>query len=124
MDTLPSKNKKALLAVLHSAGWVLFIRLTIPAGRPVDDIFFPLITGIEYALLAAYFYLNTFVFVPRLLSKKKTVLFLGITVAAFVLFCFAVPQLVRYCFLHFASERPFGPEIPARRPHFPPPAGD
>ncbi|MDR1610098.1 MAG: hypothetical protein LBS08_01125, partial [Candidatus Symbiothrix sp.] len=112
MNTLSPKGKKALLAVLHLAGWALFIRLTIPhinrMGRPVDDIFFPLVPVIEYSLLVVYFYLNASIFVPRLLSKKKIGLFLGITIAAFVLFCFAVPWLIRQYFIHFVSELPFG----------------
>ncbi|MDR0733864.1 MAG: sensor histidine kinase [Dysgonamonadaceae bacterium] len=127
MNILLSKHKKLMFTVLHIAVWALFIRLTIPrimVERSVNDIFFPLIIAMEYSLLIVYFYLNGSVFVPRLLSKKKTALFLAITIAAFILFGFAVPWLVRQYFVHFMSEPPFRPDMPPRRPHFPPPDGD
>jgi hypothetical protein len=125
MGTASSKSRKALLIISHSVGWVFFIFLTIPhinrMERSANDIFFPLIPVIEYSLLVVYFYLNTSVFVPRLLSKKKIIRFLGITITAFLFFCFVIPWFVRQYFIHFVSEFPFRPEMLSRRPDFAPP---
>jgi hypothetical protein len=125
MDILSSKSKKALLVTLHLVGWALFVHLTIPhinrTEKPVSDIFFPLFPMIEYSLLAVYFYLNTCIFVPRLLSRKKITLFLVITIAAYVFFCFAVPWVVRQ-YIHFVSEPSFRPDLTHQRPEFPHPS--
>ncbi|MDR0750147.1 MAG: sensor histidine kinase [Tannerellaceae bacterium] len=122
---LSFKNKTILPFILHSAGWALFIYLTIPhinrAERPANDVFFPLVPLTEYALLAIYFYLNISVFVPRLLSKKKIICFLGTTIAAFLLFCLVVPWFVRQYFMPFVHEAPFRPETLSQRPNFAPP---
>jgi hypothetical protein len=122
MGTWSSNRKKALLLVLHLAGWALFVRLTFPhmnrMERGSEGVFFPLFPLIEYALLAVYFYLNSVVFVPNLLSKKKIIRFLGITTAAFLLFCFVVPWLLRQHFIHFVPEPPFRPEMPLRHDVF------
>jgi hypothetical protein len=116
MDTPLSTSRKALVVFFHLVGWALFIRLTIPHSsrveRPIDDSFFSLLRMTEYLLLAAYFYLNTSVFVPRLLSKKKIIRFLAITVVAFVFFCFMIPSFVREYWMHDASGPPFRPDFP------------
>ncbi|MDR2627570.1 MAG: histidine kinase [Dysgonamonadaceae bacterium] len=115
MYRLPSNIKKALLPVLHLAGWALFVRITFPhmgrGGRGGEMLPFPLIPAIEYSLLAVYFYLNTAVFVPRLLSKKKIAGFTGITTGGFLLFCVAIPWLIGQYFVHFAPAPPFRPEM-------------
>jgi hypothetical protein len=117
-------NKNLLPFLLHFAGWALFFYLTIPhfnrAERSVNGGGFPPFLLIEYALLAIYFYLNTSVFVPRLLSKKKIIRFLAITLAAFLLFCLVVPWLVRQHIVPLVHEAPFRPGTLSRRPHFAP----
>ncbi|MDR2621163.1 MAG: sensor histidine kinase [Dysgonamonadaceae bacterium] len=118
MDTPSPKSRKVLFIFFHLLGWALFIRFTIPhislGAEAANDIFFPLIPLVEYSLLAVYFYLNTSVFVPRLLSKKKIIRFLAITTVAFLFFCFVVPWLMRQHFIHFVSEPPFRPKMPLR----------
>jgi hypothetical protein len=120
MYALSSKNKKALLAVFHLAGWALFIYITAPlingTEHPSRNLFpWMFVTG--YLFLVAYFYLNGQVFVPRFLSKKRIVLFLGVTVAAYVLFCFVIPAVFHH---YFVSELPFREDMLLRRPDFQP----
>ena len=128
MNTLSPKSRKTLLILFHLVGWALFIRFTIPyinkVKGPTNDILFQSVHITEYSLLAAYFYLNTSVFVPRLLSKKKIILFLSITITASVFFCFIIPSFVREYFMHYAPEPPFRPDILPRRPNLPPPGGN
>jgi hypothetical protein len=122
MDWLPQKSRRALLIFCHLAGWALFVYLTFPhfsrAGRP-PDFHIPWFAAVNYAFLAVYFYSNVHVFVPRLLSGKRIALFLGISVAAYLFFCFAVPLVFRQFF-----EPPFRLEMMPLRPGFPPPDGD
>ena len=127
MNTFSPTSRKALFVFFHLVGWALFIYLTIPhingTERLGNDRFFPLFPLVEYALLACYFYLNTSLLVPRFLSGKKIILFLGITIVAFVFFCFVVPSLVREYLIHHASESIFRPELRPRQPGFRPPGG-
>jgi hypothetical protein len=106
MDT--PQSKKTLLVISHLLGWALFIYITAPllnkAGRSPDVFPWLFITSILF--LVAYFYLNGHVFVPRFLSRKRIVLFLGITVAAYILFCLVIPAVARQ---YFMPELPFRP---------------
>jgi hypothetical protein len=114
MELLPHKSRQALLIFCHLAGWALFVYLTFPhfnrAGR-LPDFHIPRLTVISYLFLAVYFYCNVCVFVPRFLSGKKIALFLCISVAAYLCFCFVVPFIFRHFF-----EPPFRPELLPRRP--------
>jgi Putative regulator of cell autolysis len=124
MDTLLSKRKKLLLIISHLAGWVLFIYLTMPLANRKEDMpdssLFPWFFVTSYLFLIAYFYFNIQVLVLRFLSKKRIILFLGITFVAFFLYCFAIPWLIRHCFL---TESPFRHGMPPIHPGFPPPGG-
>jgi LytS/YehU family sensor histidine kinase len=128
MDTPSSKSRKALFVFFHLVGWALFIWITSPhinrTEGPANDLFFPLVHTMNYLLLAAYFYLNTSVFVPHLLSKKKIIRFLVITVVIFVFFCSIFPTLVWEYWIRSVPEPLFRPDIPSQRLYFPPPSGD
>ena len=118
--SLPN-SKKLLLIFSHLSGWALFVYITMPLlGRkeemPGPDMF-PLFFAISYLFLAAYFYLNIHVLVLRYLSKKKIILFLGITIIAYFLYCFVIPWLFRQFFL---DEPPFMREPPPFKPGEPP----
>ncbi|MDR1810418.1 MAG: histidine kinase [Prevotella sp.] len=112
MNTLFFRNKKALLVVCHLIGWALFIYITTPlfnrTEHPPDNQLFRWLFGASYAFLFAYFYFNTRIFVPYFLSKKQIMLFLGITLTAYVLFCFAIP----YLFHSFLPEQQMLPHPP------------
>ncbi|MDR1273455.1 MAG: histidine kinase [Odoribacteraceae bacterium] len=71
----------------------------------------------SYLFLMVYFYLNSHVFVPRFLSRKRIALFLGITVVAYILFCLVIPAIFRH---YFASGLPFGLGMPPGDPGFQP----
>ena len=104
MDTSPSINSKNMLLVFsHLAGWALFIYVTMPLiGRkeemPWPDLF-PWLFAVSYLFLAAYFYFNMHVLVLHFLSKKKILLFLGISIFAYFIYCFALPWLFRHFFM-------------------------
>ncbi|MDR2119561.1 MAG: histidine kinase [Tannerella sp.] len=109
----------------HLTGWALFVYLTLPhfnrGERLPDGLPLPWFSLISYVFLAVYFYCNNCVFVPRFLSGKKMALFLGITVTAYLLFCFVVPWICRELFLPDAAGMRFRPELPPpRRPDFMP----
>jgi sensor histidine kinase YesM len=95
MNTLPFQRKKMLLAVCHLLGWALFMYITAPlingTEHQPENSMFRWIFMASYAFLVAYFYFNSHIFVPHFLSKRQIALFLGITLAAYVLFCFFVP---------------------------------
>jgi hypothetical protein len=118
MDMLSSQSKKALLFVFHPLGWALFIYITAPlinrTEHPPGNLF-PWLFMMSYLFLIAYFYCNLHVFVPHFLSKKRIILFLGITIVAYVLFCFVIPAVFRQ---YFISELPFRPDMSPRRPDF------
>jgi hypothetical protein len=110
---------KTLHVLFHLTGWMLFIYLTFPhfnrAERLQDMPFLPWFAILNYLFLTVYFYLNTSVFVPKFLSRKKTVLFLSISGGAYLLFCIVIPFFFRQFF-----EMPFRPEFMPRRMTVPP----
>jgi hypothetical protein len=118
MDTLSSHSKKALLLISHLLGWALFIYITAPLISRTEHLrgnLFPWLFITSYLFLIAYFYCNLHVFVPHFLSKKRIVLFLGITIVAYVLFCFVIPSVFRQ---YFTPELPFRPGMLPGRPDF------
>ncbi|MDR3217401.1 MAG: sensor histidine kinase [Dysgonamonadaceae bacterium] len=123
MEMLSPKSKRALLVFFHLTGWLVFIYITMPGAsgleRLPEDPLFPWLFGISYLFLIAYFYCNSNVFVP-LLSKKKIVSFLGVTIAVYLLFCFAIPWIFRQYFL---LELPFRHTGPMQHPDFSSPDG-
>ena len=134
MDTLSSfKSRNLLLVFSHLSGWALFIYITMPLiGRKEEMMgpdLFPWLLAVSYLFLAAYFYFNVHVLVLNFLSKKKLLLFLGITVIAYFIYCFAIPWLFRHFFMPeppfhpgmmpegFKAQPPFRPEMmPRPRP--------
>ncbi|MDR1343315.1 MAG: histidine kinase [Prevotellaceae bacterium] len=127
MVLLPHKTQKALLMLLHLAGWALFVYLTVPHFKgvepPLSSLRFPWLYVACYSFLVAYFYCNAHIFVPRLLSGKRIALFLGVTVIAYLLFCFTIPWIFRHLLIP-DTLRHFGPEMLPQRPDFLPPNGE
>jgi hypothetical protein len=120
MKPLSHAGWKTLHILLHLTGWMLFVYLTFPhfnrAERFHDTSFLSWFAILNCSFLVAYFYLNAGIFVPQFLSRRKITLFLGISVGAYLLFCFVIPFLYR----HY-TEPPFHPEMLQRRLTFPPP---
>jgi sensor histidine kinase YesM len=118
MDIFLPKNKKALLIVSHLVGWTLFVYITAPlinrTEHPPGNLF-PWFFIMSYLFLMTYFYLNSLVFVPYFLSKKQTVFFIGITIFAYILFCFVIPNIFHR---YFIPELSFRPDMPPRLPDF------
>jgi LytS/YehU family sensor histidine kinase len=69
--------------------------------------------------LIAYFYFNLNVLVPCFLSKKKTVIYIAITLIFYCILCFAVPWIIRS--LLQPSFPASGMPFPERHGLFPPP---
>lgn len=111
-------NKMALFAFFHLVGWGLFIYLTAPmtnrAERPPEDIIHWIFI-VSYLFLILYFYCNSNFLVPHYLSKKRLWAFIGITVLAYILFCFVIPSIFQQYFL---PEMHFKPGMPPRHPDF------
>jgi hypothetical protein len=104
------KNKKVWLPVVHMAGWAVFFRLMLPENELMLKE--PLFFVTETLFFVVYFYLNLKILVPRLLSRKKVLSYIGVTLLCFFLICFAFPSLIQQ-FHGFV--RP--PDMPfARRP--------
>lgn len=111
-------QKNVLFVFSHLVGWGLFIYVTAPIGnraeRPPDNLFH-LIFVVSYLFLILYFYCNCNVLVPNFLSKKRLWSFIGITVFAYILFCFVIPSIFQQYFL---PDPPFKPNMPPRHPDF------
>ncbi|MDR3269766.1 MAG: sensor histidine kinase [Tannerella sp.] len=120
------KSKKTLLVVCHLIGWALFVYITVPlinrTERMPEMSLFPWVFVTGYLFLIAYFYFNSQVFVSHFLSKKKIMLFLGITVVAYFLYCFVIPWIFRQLFI--AELQHFKPDMPPRHPNFIPREGN
>jgi hypothetical protein len=106
-----NKNKKTLQLFAHLAGWVVFFGLMFIGKGMLLKI--PFLFACHILLIVGYFYLNTNVLVPSLLSKKKVLGFIGITLLCFFLLGFVLPSLV-HLFNDFAPpldmpfpQRPF-----------------
>jgi hypothetical protein len=117
---MPSlENNKTLLLLSHLAGWVLFIFITVPsfnrAGEMPVDAPFTGFMATSVLFLVLYFYLNSAVLVPRFLSRKRMLVFLGITATIFLLFCLVMPQIHRDYLL---QRQPF-PPVSLASPRFP-----
>ena len=123
------KNNKALLLFAHLVGWTLFILLIFLEDSRRYEFMLrnPLPFFSSFLFLVVYFYLNINLFVPRLLSKKRIITYIGVTLLSFTLICFIFPWLIRY--LHsfqtsglpmpfpsenseIISQRDFPPDLP------------
>lgn len=120
-----SQSRRLLLVVCHLAGWALFVYVTMPQlsrrGELPEGALFLWMSVVSYLFLIAYFYLNVHLLVLCFLSKKRIVLFLGITVVAFIVYCFGIPWFLQP---HVLPAPPFGPGmLPGRRREFLPQGG-
>jgi len=109
-----SKNKKALLIVIiHLIGWAIFIKVLFLENTELSMLIqrIPLFLIGNVLLLVGYFYLNMHLFVPRLLSRKKIVAFIGVSLLFLAMICFVFPWSVRSFYGFRPQDRPFPPEL-------------
>ncbi|MDR2806203.1 MAG: sensor histidine kinase, partial [Dysgonamonadaceae bacterium] len=124
------KDKRVLLLFVHFAGWVVFIWVMFLENPRLYELTLknPLPFLSNFVLLAGYFYLNMYVLVPRLLSKKRIITYIGVTLLSLVILCFAFPWLIRHLhnFPPLDRPMPFSPgnfdafpqrDSPPLRPH-------
>ena len=92
------KNNKVLLYFAHLTGWALFILLLfLEDSRRYELLLkdpFPFVT--TFSLLIGYFYLNMNLFVPRLLSRKRIIAYIGVTLMSLAMLCYVFPWSMRY----------------------------
>ncbi|MDR0835614.1 MAG: histidine kinase [Tannerella sp.] len=104
---MQTSGEKTIVFLGHLTGWLIFIVTPIFNDPDVLEGFsrHPEFFIMNNLFLIAYFYLNLTVFVPHFLSKKKILLFIGITLGCMFVY-FILPDIVHKYFL---------PEPPYRR---------
>jgi hypothetical protein len=92
------KEKRVLLLFVHLAGWAILIWIMFLENPKLYELMqknpFPFLSN--FLFLAGYFYLNMYILAPRLLSKKRIIAYIGVTLLCFVIICFVLPWLMRY----------------------------
>ena len=114
-------NKRLVQIIIHITAWVCF--LVVPFvfyPRPRDFSFFKerYLSAFFIAnniLLIIFYYLNTYLFIPKWLEHKKFAIY-GITILALLIFYGCFPRIYHYFFGSFQPAMP-----PGMRP--PPPGG-
>jgi two-component system, LytTR family, sensor kinase len=98
-------KKVTVQIVIHIAAWACFLLVPLvfyPRPREHESSFFPehyftTQLFVNYAIIIAFYYLNTYVFIPKLLDTKK---FVGYTLLILVLLIFygSVPRIYHAVF--------------------------
>jgi two-component system, LytTR family, sensor kinase len=98
-------KKVTVQVIIHIAAWACFLLLPLvfyPRPREHESTFFPehyftTQLFVNYAIIIAFYYLNTFVFIPKLLDTKK---FLAYTllILALLIFYGSVPRIYHAVF--------------------------
>src|SRR5882762_488937 len=111
-------EKKIVQIIIHMAAWVCFLMVPfIFYPRPREISFFTeryflvsfIITNI---LLIAFYYLNTLVFIPRLLEHKKFLIY-GLIILVLLIFFGCLPRIYHYFFAGWQNPPP-GSRPPGR----------
>lgn len=117
MKTAISTNRKILNVVIHVAAWTIFILLPYlimskdPAPWEVameHNPYFIFTQVFMYAYLIVFYYLNSFILIPRLLANRK-ILFYALIVIVLGLVYVYVPEYVFRNFI-FTNNHPRGPK--------------
>ena len=89
MQKAKSKAHILLILLIHAAGWCLlfFLPLLLYPVR-INDYRFIIPELIDKALLILLFYLNYYLFIPRLFEKKKYFSYTSLAFLAFVIYLF------------------------------------
>jgi two-component system LytT family sensor kinase len=98
-------KKVTVQVIIHIAAWACFLLLPLvfyPRPREHESTFFPehyftTQLFVNYAIIIAFYYLNTFVFIPKLLDTKKFVAY-TLLVLALLIFYGSVPRIYHAVF--------------------------
>jgi two-component system, LytTR family, sensor kinase len=98
-------KKVIVQIIIHTAAWACFLLLPLvfyPRPREHESTFFPehyftTLLFVNFAIIVAFYYLNTYVFIPKLLDTKK---FVGYTllILALLIFYGSVPRIYHAVF--------------------------
>ena len=88
-------KKLTVQIVIHIAAWLCFLLLPFlffPRPREVDlayleEYYFTTLFIINNGFLIAFYYLNSYVFIPRLLDQKKFLGYIALILALLIFFC-------------------------------------
>ena len=88
-------KKLTVQIVIHFAAWLCFLLLPFlffPRPREVDlayleEYYFTTLFIINNGFLIAFYYLNSYVFIPRLLDQKKFLGYIALILALLIFFC-------------------------------------
>jgi two-component system LytT family sensor kinase len=115
MKTAITTNRKILNVVIHVAAWTIFILLPYlimtkdPAPWELTmehNPYFIFTQVFMYAYLIAFYYLNSFILIPRLLANRKILVYALIVITLGIIYVY-VPE---YVFRNFIFNHPRGPK--------------
>lgn len=98
-------KKVTVQIIIHTAAWACFLLLPLvfyPRPRGNESSFFPehyftTQLFVNFAIIVAFYYLNTFVFIPKLLDTKKFVAYTLLILALLIFYGF-VPRIYHAVF--------------------------
>lgn len=112
-------KKVTVQIIIHLAAWACFLLLPLvfyPRPRDGDfniftNHYFTAIFFVNFVIIVAFYYLNTYLFIPKLLDTKKFLAYTAL-ILAFLIFYAAVPRIYHAIF----GPTPFGPNVVAAQP--------
>lgn len=111
-------KKITVQIIIHTAAWACFLLLPLvfyprPRDREFNlfnDRYFSTLFFVNFAIIVAFYYLNTYIFIPKLLDTKKFVSYTLLILALMIFYGF-VPRIYHGL---FGSLQP--PPVPGRPP--------
>lgn len=101
-------KKKIFIIILHVLAWAAYLFLpNISVENDFDWNRFVLRNN-EMPFMIAYFYLNFYLIIPRLLERKKIIVFIAATVFCFLVFLLINPYIDIYVFKNFMPQEGVG----------------
>jgi two-component system, LytTR family, sensor kinase len=124
---LDQVNKIFVQIAIHIAAWACFLMLPVVFYPRISDLafltdrYFILFFVSNNLLIIAFYYLNTYLFIPRLLDQKKFIWY-TLLILALLIFYGCYPRLAHFLFGGLQSSVPAATGHPGPRPHnFPQP---
>jgi two-component system LytT family sensor kinase len=121
-------KKATVQIIIHIAAWACFLLLPLVFyPRPRDrefsiftEHYFTTLFFVNFGIIIAFYYLNTYVFIPKLLDTKKFVAYTVLILALLIFYGF-VPRIYHglFGYLQPLSTNPGGPLRPPRPRAFP-----
>jgi hypothetical protein len=108
-------KKVTVQIIIHSAAWACFLLLPLVFyPRPRDreysiftEHYFTPLFFVNFAIIVAFYYLNTYLFIPRLLDTKKFFAYTALILALLIFYAF-VPRIYHGLFPAQAGYGPAG----------------